>query len=262
LVDTTGGRGRTCTRGKKRPGRTPLSASEDCSPVLFNLSCMPTESVPTPRSQQPPAGLQPVLASLFSLVFPQHCVLCLRQGTGLCMRCIATLVPAPELFAPPGFDTCDSLLSYTGATKDLVAALKFHNHRDAVGLLGFAMAQLLDPPKDSTASEPTVTWAPTSAARKTKRGFDQSELLARAVATSLGFSSARLLRRLPGDAQTGHSRAERLLGPQFIATQRAPERVLLIDDVRTTGATLCAAADALIESGARSIQGLTLAVTL
>jgi ComF family protein len=201
-------------------------------------------------------------ASLLALIFPPRCVLCLTAGTGLCIACITTLPPAPELAAPPGFDSCFSLLSYSGATKQLVAALKFNNHRDAVGVLGFAMSQLLDMPESLSHPQLTVTWAPTSAQRRNKRGFDQAELLAGAVASSLGLRSARLLRRLPGEAQTGNNRADRLLGPQFQSQVQPPERVLIIDDVRTTGATLCAAADALIESGARSVHGLTLAVTL
>ncbi|MEI7885948.1 MAG: hypothetical protein WCJ04_01025 [Actinomycetes bacterium] len=207
----------------------------------------------------------PLLSALLSLLLPPRCVLCRTQGCGLCSPCIATLIPAPELAAPPGFEACDSLLSYTGNTKDLVAALKFHNHRDAVGVLGFGLAQFLDQSAmlaTKGLSRPIVTWAPTSAARKSKRGFDQAELLARAVAAPLGLNTSRLLRRLPGEAQTGHGRADRLLGPQFIARGPAPERVILIDDVRTTGATLCAAADALIESGVKSLHGLTLAVTL
>ncbi|CAB4728159.1 MAG: hypothetical protein F2694_00660 [Actinobacteria bacterium] len=211
------------------------------------------------HSEPAPTSLR---ASLLALIFPPRCVLCLTHGTGLCASCITTLPPAPELAAPPGFDECCSLLSYTGATKELVAALKFHNHRDAVGMLGFAMSQLVDPAESLSHPQRTVTWAPTSAARRNKRGFDQAELLARAVGASLGLPSAKLLRRLPGAPQTGHSRADRLLGPLFQALGPLPQRVLVVDDVRTTGATLCAAADALIESGATSVHGLTLAVTL
>ena len=199
---------------------------------------------------------------MLSLLLPRRCVLCRSEGTGLCAVCITTLVAAPEMAPPPGFDTCSSLLSYTGATKELIAALKFHNHRDAVGVLGFAMSQLVDVSERLDVPNLTVTWAPTSANRKAKRGFDQSELLARAVAASLGLRACKLLRRVAGQAQTGHSRAERLVSPQFLSKGRSPERVLLVDDVRTTGATLCAAADTLIESGTGSVHGLTLAVTL
>ena len=199
---------------------------------------------------------------MLSFLLPRRCVLCHSEGTGLCAACITTLVAAPEMAAPPGFETCSSLLSYSGATKELVAALKFQNHRDAVGVLGFAMSQLIEGVETLERPALTVTWAPTSAKRKAKRGFDQSELLARAVAAALGLRACKLLRRVAGQAQTGHSRAERLLGPQFLATGRSPQRVLLVDDVRTTGATLCAAADTLIESGTGSVHGLTLAVTL
>lgn len=193
---------------------------------------------------------------MLELLFPRRCVLCHAEGTALCQGCATTLPAAPDLGAPPGLVTCASLLTYDGPTRDLVAALKFHNHRDAVTLLGSAMAQLVDAEVDM------VTWAPTSAARRRARGFDQSELLARSVARSLRRPCRGLLRRPPGHAQTGRGRQERLLGPRFESLRTAPLAVLLVDDVRTTGSTLCAAADTLTEAGTTEVHGLTLAVTL
>jgi ComF family protein len=194
---------------------------------------------------------------LLDLVLPRRCVLCRREGTGLCRPCATTLPAAPDLGAPPGLDTCRSLLSYEGATKELVAALKFDNHRDAVSVLGRTMARLSVEPVDM------VTWAPTSAARRRRRGYDQSELLAREIARTLRRPVQALLDRPAGEAQTGRTREQRLEGPRFQPRGTSmPRRVLLVDDVRTTGATLCAAADALLEAGTQEVHGLTLAVTL
>lgn len=192
---------------------------------------------------------------MLDLLLPRRCALCHRAGTALCAACTARLPPAPELAPPPGFDDCAALLAYDGDARRLVAALKFDNHRDAVGVLGAAMARLVRSPVDA------VTWAPTSRGRRRARGYDQSELLARPVAAELGRPCIALLERIGSWNQTGHDRATRLEGPRFSATA-APARVLLVDDVRTTGATLCAAADALVEAGARAVVGVTLAATV
>ena len=191
---------------------------------------------------------------MLDLLLPRRCVLCLRQGVGLCGPCAGSLPPAPELSPPPGFSSCASLLTYEGPTRQVVAALKYENHRDAVGVLGAAMAQLVDHPAD------VVTWAPTSAERRRRRGYDQARALAAVVARSLGVRCVGALERTGGASQTGLDRAHRLEGPRYECVRPPGARVLLVDDVRTTGATLSAAGDALLGSGVHQVHGLTLAV--
>ncbi len=205
---------------------------------------------------------------MLDLLLPARCALCRSAGDALCATCVATLPPAPDLGPPPGFVVCWSLLRYEGTTRDLISALKFRNHRDAIPLLGAAMAELIEP--GTRPQIDLVTWAPTSPDRRRARGFDQAELLARAAARRLGRPCHPLLRRTSSGAQTGHSRAARLSGPQFESRPGRGARgrgqkvrtVLVVDDVRTTGATLCAAADALMGGNAQELVGLTLAVTL
>jgi predicted amidophosphoribosyltransferase len=192
---------------------------------------------------------------MLDLLLPRRCVCCDAAGTGLCIRCATSLPAAPDLAAPPGLAACWSLLRYDGPTRDVVAALKFRRHHDAVELLCGAMATMVDRPVD------IVTWAPTSAVRRRRRGFDQAELLAKGVARHLGRPCRSLLERRTSGAQTGRARAERLEGAGFSARRGSgAESVLVVDDVRTTGATLCAAADALAERDHRVLLGLTLAV--
>jgi predicted amidophosphoribosyltransferase len=106
-----------------------------------------------------------------------------------------------------------------------------------------------------------VTWAPTSRERRRRRGFDPAELLARAVARRMGARTIGTLERGPGPPQTGLVGADRRRGPQYRARRRAPESVLLVDDVATTGATLAAAATALRDAGTRIVVAATAART-
>jgi predicted amidophosphoribosyltransferase len=107
-----------------------------------------------------------------------------------------------------------------------------------------------------------VTWAPTSSARRQRRGFDQAELVARTVARQLGVPCRRLLERDGEGAQTGRTRLERLRGPEFRTRPSvAGRRLLVVDDVVTTGSTLQAARRALEAAGAEVVGLYAVAAT-
>jgi predicted amidophosphoribosyltransferase len=170
---------------------------------------------------------------------------------------------APALPAPPGVDGCGALLEYDGAGRELVARLKYRNARASIPFLARGMAAIagIATPAGGPAID-LVTWAPTTRARLRSRGFDQAELLARAVAAVLHVPCRRLLRRHPGAAQTGRDALARHEGPGFEPRRRlAGSRVLLVDDVVTTGATVAAAARALREAGATTVHVVAAART-
>jgi predicted amidophosphoribosyltransferase len=107
-----------------------------------------------------------------------------------------------------------------------------------------------------------ATWVPLSRRRRAERGFDQARALARAVGPRIGLEPVALLRRT---ADAGHQARrggyERRLAMRglFVATSRPAARVLLVDDVLTTGATAAACAEALLAAGAREVCVLTAA---
>jgi ComF family protein len=192
------------------------------------------------------------------VLLPVTCPGCGARSTApLCPACADDLRPAPVLPSPPGVDACTAVLAYDGAARELVARLKYRNHRTALAGLAASMAAAVVHPPD------VVTWAPTTADRRRARGFDHAELLARAVARHLGRPCRPMLIRRPGPPQTGLSLAQRRVGPRLVAvvTNRPPSHVLVVDDVVTSGATASCAADALRRVGVTRVDVLAAART-
>jgi ComF family protein len=164
---------------------------------------------------------------------------------------------APALPAPPGIDRCVALLAYEGVGREVVARLKYRNARSSIRWLAARMAALVDPHEVDV-----VTWVPTSAVRRRRRGFDQAELLARAIARQLHRPCRRLLTRAAGPPQTGRSLRQRRTGPALAAKPAGhARRVLLVDDVITTGTTVSVAARTLRASGVNHVSVVAAART-
>ena len=213
-------------------------------------------------------------------VFPPRCSGCGASGTFLCPECAAAL-PAtgpprcyrcwrPGSWAgdcshcrldPPAFDALRSAFVYAGLARELVHALKYRG----MTALGETMAALtLEAAKDAEAD--VVVPVPLSSRRLRSRGYNQAAALARPLARELGLPLAsRLLRRsrnTQAQARTSDADERRLNVAGAFAVRGAGiarSRVLLVDDVTTTGATLDACAGALKEAGARSVYALTFA---
>lgn len=185
------------------------------------------------------------------------CPICRRPEGAPCPECVELLLPAPVPPPPAGLDALHAALVYEGAGRLLVRSVKYRGARAAVGWLAEAMVRRVPPGHGCDA----VTWAPTSSSRRHDRGFDQSELLARAVARRLQLPVGATLRRRPGPPQTGLAAAGRAQ-VEFCSHRRVRHRrLLLVDDVATTGATLAAAARALRDGGAEAVVGCVAALT-
>lgn len=212
----------------------------------------------------------PIIDNLLSVIAPHECIACGAEGQPLCGDCLAEAEIKPAScfhcgkYNPRGA-TCKSCQSqtklagvtvakyYDGSVRELIKQLKYSHNLAAAKVFGGAMAPLL------VASDFDVVAAiPAAPSRYRKRGYHQAELIACDVARRLGLPYRGLLGRLQVERQVGASRQERFHQVKDSFVTKRPElikgqRVLLIDDVLTTGATLSEAAETLSKAGAKSV---------
>ena len=202
-------------------------------------------------------------AATIGVLAPPHCVCCravlVRAATGpaLCPRCAAEIDRSPgSRVRADAIDGGFAPLEYTGAGRRLVAALKF-SRLLVVAELGAALIADRAP---SDWLDATVVPVPAAPVRALRRGFDPAWELAAALAGLTGMAAVPLLRRRDRRHQRGRSRSERLARqPRIEARGPVPRRVLLVDDVVTTGATIDACARALRGAGAEQVRAVAIA---
>ena len=193
-------------------------------------------------------------------MFQSRCAGCGRVGPVLCRTCrFALAVPSAM---PPAGDVI-AAVPFAGRPRDVLLGFKYGNRRQLGHHLAGLLVNRVIAAGLGANDFDVVTWAPTSRRRRRRRGFDQAELVARRVALQLGVPCRRLLERDGSSAaQTGLDRIGRLDGPIFRARPNLRgKRVLVIDDVVTTGSTLRSADAALRAAGARSVQRAAVATT-
>lgn len=189
------------------------------------------------------------------MILGWRCPVCGASGAVPCDQCRRQMRVAEAVPRIEGVDGARALLEYRGAARELVARVKYRNQRAAIDWLATGMAGLVDESVD------TIVWAPANRRHVRERGFDHGELLARGVARHLGVRPVRLLARDDDTPLTGRSAAERSQGLRLRIVGVVPKRVLIVDDVITSGATLRAAAAALRQAGADVVRAVSAAYT-
>lgn len=181
---------------------------------------------------------------------PATCLLCNREPRLLCADCY------PRALPPLAPGSINAVTSYDDIGKELIRRFKFAGDQEAGRLCARYMAEMVKPTDFDV-----VTAATTTPARRRQRGYDQAELLAKWVAKRLGLPYTRSLVRVKNVHQIGQNREQRLAQSQglYVVTRKLEGRVLLIDDVTTTGATLRSAAKSLLATGAREVECLAFA---
>lgn len=205
---------------------------------------------------------------IVGLLYPRNatCIACPTMRVdvpewGLCAACAKELQPLEDAhMAPPGdaLDACVSAYAYDRTARRLVRVLKYQNVVQAADALADGMAQVL-PPEQFDGLVPV----PLHKRRQRTRGFNQAHALCQALSTRTGLPVVEALARTR-DTRTQtelsrHLRAENVRDAFIVQGSVAGKRLVLIDDVFTTGATSQACAHALKEAGAVHICLLTAA---
>lgn len=193
--------------------------------------------------------MSPLLELFLDLLFPPKCMLCgallKKEEQTLCRNCACSELPeitgkAEEV---PFFKECVAPFHYETPIRDAILRLKFHGMQSYAEQFAAWMAVLV---KEKLAGKyDVISWVPCSRLRKWTRGFDQAKLLAQALAKELDCEAVSTLKKIRNNRKQSTISNPAARRANVMGVYRVPnpelirgKRILLIDDVLTTGATL------------------------
>lgn len=206
---------------------------------------------------------------ILDFFFPPRCAFCgailEESGDGVCSACRKALPRAAETERK-----CDFVRAYTAPfyyeepVRQGMLAYKFQNAPSRGKVFGRMIGE--DLLRRGIDGFDLISWVPLSAKRHRRRGYDQARLLAEAAAEALGTTAMPLLRKVrdvspQSRLRTPEERRANISGCYVVRSADAVrgKRILLIDDIITTGSTLSECARMLLTAGAVSVRGAALA---
>lgn len=209
--------------------------------------------------------IRKLLLLCLEFLFPPHCVFCdkiVAPGCKICNECAKEVVPvhAVRCMNPSGSGQnipCIVLYAYKGKVRNSMIRFKFYGDQGNASVYAQKLSECIH---SKMADEPTdlVTAVPISRERRKTRGYNQSELIAREIACCLDLPYQECLdKKEDNPEQHLLSRTGRIENVKGLyegnQAQIQGKRILLIDDIVTTGSTLCECAGVLTKCGAKSV---------
>lgn len=205
-------------------------------------------------------------AAVLDLLFPPRCAFCQRRGVhGVCPTCEKTLPYAEKsLREEPPFGRCVSPLRYEGAARKSLLRFKFHGGQSAAEGYARLMASVIA--EEYSGEFDCITYVPVSEKRRRERGYDQAQRIAAELGKLWDTPPKTLLRKVfDNPPQSGLSSREERKG-NVLGVYEPVEtaeiqgaKVLLVDDIVTTGATLGECVRVLRAAGAECVVCATVA---
>jgi ComF family protein len=203
--------------------------------------------------------LEEIGAGILDLLYPPKCLTCGAMAEPFCESCAATISPTEDLIPPGAIRQIRSVGFHEGKLRQAVLRLKFGRKLALVTPLGELLADSVDRGWRPDALVPV----PDHWTRRLERGYNQAELLARQLGRLLEVPIEIGLRRVRHTGQQiGHGaveRSQRLRGAFDLHPRASVDgrRILLVDDVWTTGATLGECSMVLQQAGASVVYAVT-----
>jgi len=199
-----------------------------------------------------------------NLIFPPLCQHCGRVDTSFCDTCSQDLLSIPVELITTELPPLQQIVSsgrHVGLLQAAVQSLKYNNQQQLGSTLALRLENVL---KHTNWQFDTIIPVPLHTQRLQKRGYNQAKEISIHLAQLMAIThhDEWLIRHSQTQSQVGLTRDERLENVKDAFTVTTDElqglKVLLLDDVRTTGATMAACAEVLMQAGVQSVYGITI----